>query len=407
LAEAAPSELKTILGWVVDTRRLLLSLPSNKVRAWSDEIQTMLDAPTKVSYETLDTLIGRLNHCGFIIPQARHFLGRIRTAKHRASKRRTVSLSLDVQADLRLWLGFLQYAGNGIDMNNLTFRHPTHISRVDASEHGLGGYSLVTGQAWRFEIPADLRFRASLNSLEHLASYVQIAFEAATTGLPPSSVILTGTDSTTAAGWLHRSSFDDSTPDATPLRLWVARATAQLLIDHSSVLFSKWFPGKENEVADSLSRDHHLSNEQLCPLLCSSFPEQIPQDFAICPLPRKLYSQIMTWLRKLPPSSQSPKVPTRSAIGISVTTQPSLSGSSLSTTLSLTPLTPSVAPASSVHLPTPIDTEDFPLLQALISEHQALVATPSTLWLRPTGLTGVVAPATTQVENSQNFYRIS
>jgi hypothetical protein len=88
LAKAPPSKLKTILGWVVNTRRLLLSLPANKVLAWSASVQAMLDNPDKVSYATLDTLIGRLNHCGFVIPQARHFLGQIRTAKHRASKRR-------------------------------------------------------------------------------------------------------------------------------------------------------------------------------------------------------------------------------------------------------------------------------------------------------------------------------
>jgi hypothetical protein len=407
LAEATPSEVKPILGWIVDTRRLLLSLPPNKVRAWSDSVQAMLDDPSKVSYDHLDTLIGRLNHCGFLIPQARHFMGRIRAAKYSASKRRHTRLSLDVQLDLKLWLAFLASAGTGIDMNTLTFRHPTHVSRVDACEHGIGGYSLVTGHAWRFELPVELRLRTSLNSLEHLASYIQLAFEVAMTGLPPSSVILTGTDSTTAAGWLHHSSFDDSQPDSPPLRLWVARATAHLLLDHSSVLFSKWFPGKENEVADSLSRDHHLTNDALCPLLHSSFPEQTPPGFAIYPLPRKLCSQIMTWLRRLPPSSQSPKVPTRSGIGTSGTTPRSSNGSSSIMTPSLTTSTRSTALASSAPLPTHIGSEDFPLLQALIHEHQALVATPSTLWLRPTGLTGVAAPATIPAASSPNFYRTS
>jgi hypothetical protein len=407
LAEATPSEVKTILGWVVDTRRLLLSLPPNKVLAWSASIQAMLDDPRKVSYEDLDTLIGRLNHCGFLIPQARHFMGRIRTAKHSASKRRYTRLSLDVQLDLGLWLGFIHSAGAGIDMNNLTFRHPTHVSRVDASEHGMGGYSLITGKAWRFEIPVHLRLRTSLNSLEHLASYIQIAFEAATSGLPPSSVILTGTDSTTAAGWLHHSSFDDSSSDSPPLRLWVARAMAQLLLDHSSVLFSKWFPGKDNQVADSLSRDHHLTNDEIHPLLFSSFPEQMPRDFEICRLPRTLCSQITTWLHRLPPSTQSPKVPTRSEIGTLATTRVSWSGLNSTTTPSLTPLTRSAAPVSSAPSPTPIASEDFPLLRFLIHEHQELVATPSTLWLRPTGLTGVAAPATTPAENFRNFYQTS
>jgi hypothetical protein len=52
-----------------------------------------------------------------------------------------------------LWLAFLSLAGEGMDMNKLTFHHLTHISQVDTSEHGLGGYSLVTRKAWCFEIP--------------------------------------------------------------------------------------------------------------------------------------------------------------------------------------------------------------------------------------------------------------
>ncbi len=43
LAEASPSETKTILGWMVDTRRLLLLLPENKVVGWSASIQSLLD----------------------------------------------------------------------------------------------------------------------------------------------------------------------------------------------------------------------------------------------------------------------------------------------------------------------------------------------------------------------------
>jgi hypothetical protein len=100
------------------------------------------------------------------------------------------------------------------------------------------------------------------------------------TGLLPSSVILTGTDSTTAAGWLHHSSFDDSQPDSPPLRLWVARATAHLLLDHSAVLFSKWFPGKENEVADSLSRNHHLLMTPSARFFTPRSPNICPRDLS-------------------------------------------------------------------------------------------------------------------------------
>jgi hypothetical protein len=45
----------------VDTWRLLLSLPANKVLAGLASIQAMLDAPDWVLYTALDTLIGRLS----------------------------------------------------------------------------------------------------------------------------------------------------------------------------------------------------------------------------------------------------------------------------------------------------------------------------------------------------------
>ena len=405
LAEATPSEVKTILGWVVDTRRMLLSLPAHKVKGWITSIQHMIDNPTKVSHKSLETLIGRLNHCGYLIPQARHFLGRLRTAKHYASKKRFITLTDSQLDDLRLWIHFLESAGRGIDFNLLTHRHPTHVSRVDACEHGIGGYSLITGKGWRFELPVHLRQRASLNALEYMATYIQIAMEAATTGLPPRSVILTGTDSTSAAGWLRHSGFDDDKKSTDLLPLRISRALATLLIDSKATLYSKWFPGRENDVADILSRDHHLTNEQLVSLLSSHCPEQMPTDFAIVPLPLELCSQITTWLLKLPPSSQSPKVPTRSAAGTSVTTAPSSNGSSSPTTPSSLPSSLMNAPGSLAPSPTRIDSEDFPLLNRLIHEHQALSATPSTLWLRPTGITGILAQSTTETATSRKFYQ--
>jgi len=57
-------------------------------------------------------------------------------------------------------------------MNLLTYRTPTHAYRSDASEHGIGGFSALTGRAWRWEIPEHLRLRVSLNMLEFLGSVV-------------------------------------------------------------------------------------------------------------------------------------------------------------------------------------------------------------------------------------------
>jgi len=58
-------------------------------------------------------------------------------------------------------------------MNLLVFRKPTHVYRSDSCPHGLGGYSHM-GFAWRFYLPEELRFRASNNLLEHLASIITV-----------------------------------------------------------------------------------------------------------------------------------------------------------------------------------------------------------------------------------------
>jgi hypothetical protein len=51
---------------------------------------------------------------------------------------------------------FLEKSTKGISINNVVFRKPTHIYRSDASNFGVGGYNLVSGKAWRFEIPTHL-----------------------------------------------------------------------------------------------------------------------------------------------------------------------------------------------------------------------------------------------------------
>jgi len=94
IAEGTPAERLIVLGWMIDTQRLLISLPTDKFTAWTAEMK-----------------------------------------------------------DLVLWKDFLVVAHTGIDLNLLTTREPNNILRTDACEHGLGGYSLKTGRAWRWEIP--------------------------------------------------------------------------------------------------------------------------------------------------------------------------------------------------------------------------------------------------------------
>ena len=104
---------------------------------------------------------------GVIITQIHHFMSRLRDLLRKVSNRRSIKLTISTRKDLELMITFLKTARSGMDMNLLVFRKPVKVYRSDACPAGLGGYS-SDGFAWRWYIPRDLQFRASVNLLEHL-----------------------------------------------------------------------------------------------------------------------------------------------------------------------------------------------------------------------------------------------
>lgn len=174
-------------------------------------ILQILDAD-RMSIRELEELIGRLNHAGFIIPMARHFLGCLRSVLYLPEGRRYTTLNDEQRKDLHLWLHFLDRAQQGISMNNMVFRKPNRIDRSDASTHGVGGFSATSGVAWQWELPSDLCDRVSLNALEFLAEYITIWMDICFGGAPQESCFLSQADSTSASGWLRKSNFSDDDP---------------------------------------------------------------------------------------------------------------------------------------------------------------------------------------------------
>ena len=145
-AEALLQETKTILGWEIDFRRLLIKLPDNKLVAWAAAIEQML-SDGMVTAKVLETNIGRLVHLGLAIPLIHHFMSRLRDLHSRSKKRRSIKINGEYQKDLEMMLKFLKIANDGISLNSIAFRKPTHIYRSDSCPHGLGGYS-HKGWAW-------------------------------------------------------------------------------------------------------------------------------------------------------------------------------------------------------------------------------------------------------------------
>jgi hypothetical protein len=406
IAESLLEEVKTTLGWLLDTRRLLISLTMDKYSSWAAAVWMML--LTEVCrYEAMETLVGRLNHVCFIIPQARHFMSRLRWLLLKSRRGRALQLRPQVLADLRLWLRFLQMAHKGISLNLVSFRVPTHVFRSDAAEHGMGGFCGLSGKAWRLELPRDCRVGCregiSLNLLEFLGGIVSIWVEILAGRVPPGSCLQAQGDSTSSAGWLRKSNFSEHNH---PLQLEASRHLAFILLEASAILYSQWFPGKANGLSDVLSRDSHLTDDDLTSLCRSSIPFQVPQNFAICRLPHIIFSWVISLLRSQPLIKESSKEPTRSStwLGRDGASGSQPSSSSMTSTSRLS--SPGLELVSSAPSLPPSDPLVFQA-QLIASLPQERSPIPSIMWRRPLWIPASPTLASTEMGPLRDFYSAS
>ena len=218
LEEGTLAEQFVFLGWKVNLRLLILSLPQDKFLAWSQDIDAIIKAK-KATFQDLDSMVGRLNHAATPLSLARYFMNRIRRAAHRdesddrqKTNRKIKWLHKLVLADLQLFRDyFLPNLHEGISLNLLTFRRPTHIFWFDACLSGMGGFSNHSGKAWRFEIPSEFlqTVEKQNNLLEFIASIVSVWVEILD-GAPAQSCFLSFADNTSAVGLLHKANVNEN-----------------------------------------------------------------------------------------------------------------------------------------------------------------------------------------------------
>mmetsp|Transcript_19007 Transcript_19007/g.26757 ORF Transcript_19007/g.26757 Transcript_19007/m.26757 type:complete len:153 (-) Transcript_19007:1279-1737(-) len=114
-------------------------------------------------------------------------------------------------------------------------------------------------------------------------------------------------DSTTAEGWLCKFNFqycDNKSPEMTEAKLKISRDHAFCLLNNNLKGYSQWFPGDENEGADSHSHNHNLTDLQLTKLYFSFTPNQIPTSFKIFSVPKEIVSYIFSMLQTPPEGTQ-------------------------------------------------------------------------------------------------------
>ena len=290
LAEGKLEEEKTFLGWKINTYSLRITLPSLKALKWLNEIDDLLNKKC-VNQKDLESIIGKLNHAAFIIPLSRYFLNRLRFKLKSISKSYPKPLARSEKDDLLFFKDILSImSSKGTSILNVTYSQPNIFCWSDACGSGLGGYN-HRGVAWRFQIPTKLKNKASINLLEFLASIVTIILSLE--NVPKYQKILAFTDSSSALGWLYKSSFHPATHHQHDI---AARYLALFMIRNEHSLYATHIAGSKNNIADALSRDFNLNNIQLTNAIHSHYIEQVPKNFKIVPLPKHLSSWIVSIL---------------------------------------------------------------------------------------------------------------
>ena len=185
-------------------------------------------------------------------------------------------------------------------MNLLTYRLPTLVAVTDTCEAGLG-ILLSNGMAARWKIQNKLQQRVHINLLEFLGQLAAIWILSIKDCFAPHSCLLVNGDSSTAQGWIRKSNCSPkevSDPEIN-VKLQAARKVASILTEREACIYSQWFPGDENDITDSLSRDLHLSDNNLTRLLTFALPYQLPHNFSTVPFPKRILSAFSSWLLML------------------------------------------------------------------------------------------------------------
>ena len=393
LAEGGLAEIMIYLGWEINTRALTIAIPFDKWKAWSADIQELLKIRT-VKLKSLSSLIGKLNHVCFIIPNARHFMNNLHRMETiaKSNDAQRVKLSQTTLADLDLWLEFLTSARDGISMNRIVFRKPTQITFSDSSEIGISGFSPHTGIAWRHPFTEEEAKSFTLNVKEYIASAIDMDLQAQfDTSGNPYPCILNRTDSTSTAGWLRKSNHDAS---ERPIHNEIARWHARNIMKRKACNYSQHLEGKLNVVTDCFSRDFHLSDDQLVSMLTSLHPSLSPSQIKVINLPEMYTSWIASLAQRWPGTRELPKQLIKSEIAAGISGWDSCNESALGMTPIWKPSMDLDRYASAVHS---CMQKDEVILGECLSK-ATLRERPLTMWQRPSSRVIGQAPSLTQEE---------
>ena len=241
----APSTRMELLGCVLDTQELTISLPDRKVQDLLAALRAVRGS-RKVRQRDLLSLVGKLVHATKCIPAGRSFFRRLLDAAHTVRRpTHWVTLTADTKRDLDWWLSLLP-AWNGVEpLIHPLWTPPADLHLfTDASQLGYGG---MCGDEW-FSDPWPLAILAWANSMSWM-ELIPILAACALWGPTWAGRRITfhcdnsGVVGACGKGWSRD-----------PRLMSLLRQTSYLAATHSFVYRVQHVAGHDNSTADALSR---------------------------------------------------------------------------------------------------------------------------------------------------------
>jgi hypothetical protein len=313
---------KTILGWILDTEHMTLTLPQRRLARLAEILMSIPPTQKRTTVQKWHKILGELRSMTLAIPGSRGLFSHMQDALRHCDRTQRLALRRGVQdalADFRLLHQDL--ARRPTRLYELVPLSPTVDGDHDASGKGMGGVLLPGPTAvprawqassvptpalspivWRAQFPPDIR--AALASRNHphgtiTNSDLELAgsllqHEAAVQCFDlRERTLLSHTDNTPTLFWQRKGSTTTTGPPA-----YLLRAQALHQRHHRYVPRHDFIPGLANTMSDDASRLHHLSDADFLTHFNSTYPQTT--SWQLWTPSRDILSSAILALRKRP-----------------------------------------------------------------------------------------------------------
>jgi len=306
--DGAWSTAKILLGWLIDTEHMTISLPAHKA-ARLRQILAEFGQKTRTSRRQWQKLLGELRHMSTAIRGAKYLFSMLQHVLIDQRKQR-IRLHPNIKATLNDWSEMAHsMSTHPVPIAALIPKAPSYVGAVDASGEGCGGIWLATHFGclqqplvfrWPFPTSVSSLLVSTTNKTGTLSNsdFELAAIIAGTAVLQANAnttaaTLYIASDNTPAVSWCTKGSTSSIGANAHLLRY-----LAQLSRSDNCSLQVVSVPGSSNTIADFCSRAFHLNDQDFLRELNKRFPVTPPWQLA--PITANLASRLTSSLLRVP-----------------------------------------------------------------------------------------------------------